>query len=52
MLDAGKADGTIRDDADAGDYLQLTAAFWRATPGPDDRSPRMIALVLDGLRAT
>ncbi|GAA1514896.1 TetR/AcrR family transcriptional regulator [Kribbella lupini] len=50
LLDAGKQDGSIRADADAGDFLQLTGALWRATPGPDDRSPRMLALVLDGLR--
>ena len=51
MLAAGKADGSIRADADAGDFLQLTGALWRAAPGPDDRSPRMLALILDGLRA-
>ncbi|MFI5735581.1 TetR/AcrR family transcriptional regulator [Kribbella sp. NPDC051587] len=47
LLDAGKRDGSIRADADAGDFLQLTAALWRAS---DDRSPRMLALILDGLR--
>ncbi len=47
LLDAGKADGTIRTDADPGDFLQLTSALWRATP---ERSPRMLALILDGLR--
>ncbi|WP_420488796.1 hypothetical protein [Kribbella italica] len=50
MLDAGKHDGSIRTDADPGDFLQLTGALWRAARGPDDRSPRMLALVLDGLR--
>lgn len=50
LLDAGTRDGTIRADADPGDLLQLTAALWRAAPGPDDRSPRMLALILDGLR--
>jgi AcrR family transcriptional regulator len=50
LLDAGKADGTIRRDADPGDFLQFTAALWRAAPGPDDRSPRMLALLLDALR--
>ena len=51
MLAAGKHDGSIRPDADAGDFLQLTGALWRAAPGPDDRSPRMLALILDGLQA-
>lgn len=51
FLDAGKQDGSIRPDADPGDFLQLTAALWRAARGPEDRSPRMLALILDGLRA-
>lgn len=50
LLDAGKADGSIRQDADPGDFLQLTGALWRAASGPDDRSHRMLALILDGLR--
>lgn len=50
LLDAGKKDGSIRTDADAGDFLQLTGALWRAPSGPTDRSPRMLALILDGLR--
>ena len=49
LLDAGKQDGSIRADADPGDFLQLTAALWRAS---DDRSPRMLGLILDGLRAS
>lgn len=49
MLDAGKRDGSIREDADAGDFLQLSGALWRAASGPEDRSPRMLALILDGL---
>lgn len=51
ILDAGKHDGSIRADADPSDFLQLTGALWRAAPGPDDRSPRMLALILDGLHA-
>ncbi|WP_112246490.1 TetR/AcrR family transcriptional regulator [Kribbella monticola] len=47
LIEAGKKDGSIRADADAGDFLQLTSALWRATP---ERSPRMLALILDGLR--
>lgn len=46
LLDAGKADGTIRRDAEPGDFLQLTGALWRAAP---DRSGPMLALILDGL---
>ena len=51
LLDAGKKDGSIRQDADPADFLQLTGALWRAAPGPEDRSPHMLALILDGLRA-
>ncbi|MGC5562043.1 TetR/AcrR family transcriptional regulator [Streptomyces sp. FR-108] len=50
LLDAGKEDGTIREDADPRDFLQLTGALWRAAPGPEDRAPHMLALILDGLR--
>ncbi len=50
MLDAGKADGSIREDADPADFLALTAALWRASED-DDRPQRMLGLVLDGLRA-
>lgn len=50
ILDAGKKDGSIRADADPGDFLQLTAALWRAASSPEDRAPRMLALILDGLR--
>ncbi|WP_345752535.1 SbtR family transcriptional regulator [Microbacterium rhizophilus] len=51
LLDAGKTDGTVRGDADPGDFLQLSGALWRAAPGPEDRAARMLALILDGLRA-
>jgi AcrR family transcriptional regulator len=46
LLDAGKRDGSIRADAEPGDFLQLTGALWRAAP---DRSQPMLALILDGL---
>ena len=49
LLDAGKRDGTIRADADPRDFLQLTGALWRAASGPEDRSPPMLGLILDGL---
>ncbi|MFF3484296.1 TetR/AcrR family transcriptional regulator [Streptomyces sp. NPDC002701] len=50
LLDAGKKDGSIRADADPGDFLQLTGALWRAASSPQDRAPHMLALILDGLR--
>lgn len=50
LLDAGKRDGSIRADAEPGDFLQLTGALWRAATSPEDRAPRMLALILDGLR--
>jgi AcrR family transcriptional regulator len=49
LLDAGRRDKTIRNDADPADFLQLTGALWRAATGPTDRSPRMLQLILDGL---
>lgn len=49
LLDAGKRDGTIRADADPGDFLQLTGALWRAAAGQEDRSRPMLGLILDGL---
>lgn len=49
LLDAGKRDGTIRSDADPGDFLQLTGALWRAASGAKDRSQPMLGLILDGL---
>ena len=50
LLDAGQRDGSIRADADPGDFLQLTGALWRAASGPQDRSQPMLGLILDGLR--
>jgi hypothetical protein len=49
LLEAGQRDGTIRADADPGDFLQLTGALWRAASGPEDRSQPMLGLILDGL---
>ncbi|WP_432842417.1 TetR/AcrR family transcriptional regulator [Dactylosporangium sp. CA-092794] len=51
MLDAGKRDGSIRADADPEDVLLLIGALWRTAPGEEDRSPRMLGVILDGLRA-
>jgi AcrR family transcriptional regulator len=50
ILAAGKADGSIRDDADPADFLFLTGALWRAGDVNDDRPLRMLNLILDGLR--
>ncbi|WP_436531806.1 TetR/AcrR family transcriptional regulator [Actinoplanes sp. HUAS TT8] len=47
LLDAGKSEGSIRADAEPGDFLQLTGALWRAAP---DRSQPILALILDGLQ--
>ena len=48
LLDAGKADGSIREDAEPGDFLQFTGALWRTAP---DRTQPMLALLIDGLDA-
>lgn len=49
LLDAGKRDGSIRADADPGDFLQFTGALWRAASQPEDRAEPMLELLLDGL---
>ncbi|MFF5076173.1 TetR/AcrR family transcriptional regulator [Actinoplanes sp. NPDC000266] len=46
LLDAGQRSGSIRADADPGDFLQFTGALWRAAP---ERTQPMLALLLDGL---
>lgn len=49
LLEAGAAAGDIRADADPADFLQLTAALWRAPSTPEDRAPYILDLILDGL---
>jgi len=49
LFDAGKRVGTIRADAEPGDFLQLTGALWRAASAENERSQPMLALILDGL---
>jgi AcrR family transcriptional regulator len=49
LLDAGKRAGSIRADAEPGDFLQLTGALWRAAP---ERSQPMLTLILDGLETS
>jgi AcrR family transcriptional regulator len=51
LFEAGWHDGSIRTDADPGDFLQLTGALWRAATGPEDRSQPMLGLILDGRAA-
>ncbi|MBZ5736618.1 TetR/AcrR family transcriptional regulator [Nocardioides mangrovi] len=51
LLEAGQREGVVRADADPRDFLQLTGALWRAASGPEDRSPQMLELILDGLTA-
>jgi AcrR family transcriptional regulator len=48
LLSAGKRDGSIREDAEPGDFLQFTGALWRTAP---ERTQPMLALILDGLDA-
>jgi AcrR family transcriptional regulator len=48
LLEAGKRDGSIREDAEPGDFLQFTGALWRTAP---ERTQPMLALILDGLDA-
>jgi AcrR family transcriptional regulator len=52
ILDAGKADGTIRDDISGEDVLLLVGFLWRLdlTTDRDERSARLLKVVLDGLR--
>ncbi|RNM17414.1 TetR/AcrR family transcriptional regulator [Nocardioides pocheonensis] len=51
LLDAGKSEGSVREDADPADFLQLTGALWRAASRPKDRAPYMLDLIIDGLTA-
>lgn len=53
LLDAGKADGSIRGDVSAQDVLLLVGFLWRLdlTGDRDERSARLLRIVLDGLRA-
>ena len=46
LFDAGKSAGTIRSDAEPGDFLQFTGALWRSAP---DRLQPMLTLILAGL---
>ncbi|MEV8314712.1 TetR/AcrR family transcriptional regulator [Streptomyces sp. NPDC059900] len=53
LLTAGKESGQLRSDADAGEVLLLVSFLWKTGSGPDrqERTARMLAIVIDGLRA-
>jgi AcrR family transcriptional regulator len=44
--------GTVRPDADSADVLHALSSIYSATDGPDwqDRSQRLVSLIMDGLR--
>jgi hypothetical protein len=51
LLDAGKADGTIRPDVDARDVILLIGYLSRLDEAEwDTRARHLLDLVLDGLR--
>jgi AcrR family transcriptional regulator len=52
LLDAGKAAGTIRKDADPEDVLRATGSVWQLSdePGWQDQARRILGLLIDGLR--
>jgi AcrR family transcriptional regulator len=53
LLDAGKVAGEVRADIDADDLLLLVGFLWRLDdPSFHARSQRMLATVMDGLRAS
>lgn len=51
LLDQGKAVGQVREEVDAADVILLLGALSRI-PGPewDTRAPRVVAVIIDGLR--
>ena len=52
LLDAGRADGTIRADAQARDVIILISWLSRLDDAElDDRCDRLLAILVDGLRA-
>ena len=51
IFDAGKRDGSIRQDAEPADFLMLTGSLWRAAGNAHAQPERMLDLILDGLRA-
>ena len=53
LIDAAKADGSIRADIDSSDLMNALSGIYGAPQTPDwrDRSKRLVALLVDGLRA-
>lgn len=52
LLDAGKSEGSIRDDVDADDVIVLIAFLTRLEPERyETRARHLLGLVLDGLKA-
>jgi len=53
LLAAGKTADRLRSDIDADEVLLLVSFLWKADGGPDwqERSRRMLAVIIDGLRA-
>ncbi|WP_406376981.1 TetR/AcrR family transcriptional regulator [Streptomyces sp. NBC_00647] len=52
LLDAGAADGTLKDGLDPEDVLLQLSVLWRIDPahGGDARAARILDLIVDGLR--
>lgn len=52
LLDAGRADGSIRADVEADDVLRAMGAVWSVGDGPQwaEQVRRLLDLVVDGLR--
>jgi AcrR family transcriptional regulator len=52
LIDAAKADGSIRADIDSSDLLNALSGIYSAPQTPDwrKRSRRLVALLMDGLR--
>jgi AcrR family transcriptional regulator len=54
LLDAGAADGSLKSGLDPEDVLLQLSVLWRIDPerdGAEERPARILALVVDGLRA-
>jgi AcrR family transcriptional regulator len=53
LLDAGAADGSLKPGLDPEDVLLQLSVLWRIDParGGEERAERILALVVDGLRA-
>jgi AcrR family transcriptional regulator len=52
LLDAARAEGTVRDDLDAEDVLLAMGGIWTlpVEPGWEQRARKLLGLVMDGLR--